>query len=200
MPAQDRHDDLLEQLVDADDATSDTFFTASTMDGTTLLHHGLPNGGQIEVGPGDVKALAARGLVTITEFRKYGDVAFVLSPQGREYVQRRRSGTTPLEAERARADRAEEALRESEGVVAGQAAADEARRQRLARRIAWVPAAAVALILGAVLFQLTEVAELRVIAGIVLAAGVAGTWAFGPTRALAERFLLRVLRWTHSHT
>jgi hypothetical protein len=200
MSAQGRQDDLLEQLVAADDAASDTFFTASTMDGTTLLHHGLPNGGQIEVGPGDVKALAARGLVTIMEYRQYGDVAFVLSPQARAYAERRRTGTTALEAERARADRAEEALRTQERADAEREVAEEDRRRRMANRIAWIPAAALALIVGYILFLLTETPELRTIAGIFLAAGVAGSWAFGPTRAFGARLLIPILRWIHGHT
>ena len=170
------------------------------MDGTTLLHHGLPNGGQIEVGPGDVKALAARGLVTIMEHRQYGDVAFVLSPQGRAYAERRRTGTTALESERARADRAEEAVRTHERAAADNTAVEEARRRQLANHIAWLPAAVLALIVGYVLFQLTEIPELRTIAGVFLAAGVAGSWAFGPTRAFGARLLIPILRWIHAHT
>lgn len=87
MSAQDRQDALLRQLVAADDAESDVFFTTSFQQGALLFHDGLP-GRQIQVGVGDIKALDRRGLLSITEFRKQGDVAFVVTPEGHEYAAR----------------------------------------------------------------------------------------------------------------
>lgn len=199
MSSQDRQDQLLEQLVAADDAASDMFFTASSMDGTTLFHQGLSSG-HMEVGIGDVKALAARGLLAIMEYRAYGDVALVVAPAGSIYAEQRKTGTTPIEAERARADRAEEALRVQEKAAAARVTEEEERRKRLARRIAWLPAAGIALLLGYVLFQLTETAELRLVFGVLLAAGVAGSWVFEPTRAAGTRLLVPLLRWIHELT
>lgn len=86
MSAQDRQDSLLLLIAEADDAGSGTFFTASG-GGTVLVHEGFLPNGQIEVeGVGDLKALAARGLLAITEHRQYGDVAFVVTPDGHQYA------------------------------------------------------------------------------------------------------------------
>jgi uncharacterized protein (TIGR02391 family) len=87
MSAQERQDALLRQLAVADDAASDVFFTSSFQQGALLFHDGLP-GRQIPVGVGDVKALDRRGLLSITEFREQGDVAFVLTPEGHAYASR----------------------------------------------------------------------------------------------------------------
>jgi len=83
--AQERQDALLRQLAAADDAESDVFFTSSFQEGALLFHDGLP-GGQMPVGVGDIKALDRRGLLSITEFREQGDVAFVLTSEGHEYA------------------------------------------------------------------------------------------------------------------
>ncbi len=89
MSAQERQDALLRQIAAADDAAGDVFITASSQQGTTLLHDGFSNPGrQIEVGLGDIKALAARGFLAITEYRDQGDVAFVVTPAGHGHADR----------------------------------------------------------------------------------------------------------------
>lgn len=85
LSALGRQDALLESMVAADDAESDVFFTASSFDGTTLFHQGLP-GGQIEVGIGDISSMAARELIAITERRQHGDLSFVVTDAGRAHA------------------------------------------------------------------------------------------------------------------
>lgn len=87
MSAQERQDALLRQLVVADDVESDVFFTSSFQQGALLFHEGLP-GRQIPVGVGDIKALDRRGLLSITDFREHGDVAFVMTPAGHAHASR----------------------------------------------------------------------------------------------------------------
>ncbi len=87
MSAQERQDTLLRRLVAADDAASDVFLTMSTFGRSTLFHDGLPNPDhQIEVGLGDIKSLAVRGLLAITERRAHGDVNFTVTQKGHAYV------------------------------------------------------------------------------------------------------------------
>jgi uncharacterized protein (TIGR02391 family) len=83
--AQERQDALLRRIVAADDAASDVFFTSSTQQGTTMFHEGF-SGRQIDVGRGDIQALAARGLLAITEYRDNSDVAFAVTPQGHAHA------------------------------------------------------------------------------------------------------------------
>lgn len=87
MSAEQRQSALLRRIIDADDASSGVFFTASSQEGTTLFHPGFPDSGQqIEVGLGDIKALAVRGYVEITEHRDHGDVAFAVTARGHAQV------------------------------------------------------------------------------------------------------------------
>lgn len=202
MSAQERQDVLLRQIVAADEATSDEFFTASSQDGTTLLHNGFQNeGNQIEVAIGDVKALAVRGLLAITEYRDYGDVAFAVTPTGRADVERlEHRGMTALEVETARADRAEALVRQQQHAIADQVASVEVRRRTRAENLAWVPAAAAAIVVGVVIFILSQSGPLRVAVGILLAIGVVGTWVVAPIRRAATELLVRVLAFIHDQT
>lgn len=89
MTAQERREALLRQLVQADDKISDQFFTISTQEGTTLLHRGLP-GGQVEVGTGDISAMASHGWLDIVELRDHGDLAFVVTESGHQLAAKTR--------------------------------------------------------------------------------------------------------------
>jgi uncharacterized protein (TIGR02391 family) len=92
--AQERQNLLLRRIVAADNKASDTFFTASSFDGTTLFHEGFEEPGhQVEVGIGDIKALAVQGLLALTETRDFGDIAFVVTPAGRARTARVKAGS-----------------------------------------------------------------------------------------------------------
>lgn len=200
MSSRSRRDALIKAIVQADDVKGDIFFTASSFDGTALLHDGLPDG-QMEVDMGDVLGLATRGLIAITEQRPHGDVAFAVTEAGRSESQRiERGGLSDVEVERARADQAEFALEKYKEAAKADTTAIELRRERLASRLARLPAVLVALAFGWLLFQLSDVLWLRAGIGILLAVGVAGSWLYAPARRLATTVFVRILRALHDVT
>ncbi len=201
MSSQERQDTLLRQIVEADDAASDTFFTASSMDGTTLFHDGLP-GRQLEIGIQDIKSLAARGLLLINEHRKYGDVAFAVTPAGRAEAERLASGgKTEAEVQRDRADLAEAALRAHLDDDARAAGAIDERRRRTASVLATVPALLVAIVAGLVAFAISQSGPLATAVIAVLGIlGVATSWLVNPLRSAIARRLIRPLRFIHDRT
>ena len=202
MSAEERQDTLLRLIVAADEAAADDFFTASASDGTTLFHAGFANrGNQIEAPIGDIKGLAARGLLTITEWRDHGDVAFAVPPAARAHIERLdRGGLSALEAATTRAEQAEAALAAEQKHAAVAAANRISRRRELAERLAWIPAALGALIAGIAFFILSQSPSWRVVVGVLLAAGVAGSWLLHPVRRLAAGLLFRLLTFIHDRT
>ena len=202
MSAQERQDELVRLIVAADEGAADEFFTASSQDGTTLFHTGFRNhGNQIEAPIGDIKSLAARGLLTITEFRDQGDVAFAVSLEARTYLERLDGGgMSALEAATARGERAEAALEAERRGTADLAAGDITRRRVRAERLAWIPAAVAAVIVGIVFFVLSRSATWSAAVSVLLAVCVAGSWVVRPVRVVAAELLFRLLTFIHNRT
>jgi hypothetical protein len=178
MGATERQDDLLLAIVNADDRMDGLFFTASSQTSTTLFHPGFPANNQIEIaGMGSIEGLAQRGFVRITERRQHGDVAFALTPAGREEVQRRASGgKSALEAAIARAEAAETALATERQSSADRDDARATLRAKRAGYVAWAIAIVVAVWLGSVLVDAAGSTNktMAAITGVLLAAGVTG--------------------------
>src|SRR5450759_897437 len=61
-------------------------------------------------------------------------------------------------------------------------------------------AAAAAIVVGVVIFILSQSGPLRVAVGILLAIGVVGTWVVAPIRRAATELLVRVLAFIHDQT
>ncbi len=201
MGFRERQAELLRAMAAADDRASDLFFTASSFDGSVLFHQGFPVASQIEVEVADVRALASRGFVQITEERTYGDIACILTDAGRAEAERlEHGGKSALEGEQERADRAERAL--SDHVAADEAAARDliARREAKAWKWAWVPAVAVAILVSVVIYWLSSSGPLSAAVGILLALGVAGSWLVQPVRRWIAGELVRLLAFIHDRT
>lgn len=198
--SEKRQTDLLVALVAGGEESGEVFFTVSTFDGCAVMHPGLPDG-QVETDLADVHGLAERGEIRITEHRQYGDVAFVVTTVGRERAERfLRGGLSEADEQRARAERAEAALKDHLAEDERAGLAIQVRRERLANAIAWIPALVLAILLGAALFSLSESPELRFIIGILLAAGVAGSWVVAPVRRWIAARLVWLLGALHDRT
>src|SRR6266511_597064 len=192
MGSRERQAELLRAMAAADDRTSDLFFTASSFDGSVLFHQGFPEANQIDVEVADIRALANRGLVEITEERSHGDLAGILTDAGRAEAERLEGGgKSALEVEQERADRAEKAL--SDHVAADEVAARSvvARREAKAWKWAWLPAVAVAILVSVVIYWLSSSGPLSAGVGVLLALGVAGSWLVQPIRRWIAGELVR---------
>lgn len=199
--ARDRLEGLLRAIVAADNRASGQFITVTTFDGTDLLHPGFRDEVEIELSVGDVQALAARGDLIVTGHRDHGDVAFVVTEQGHASAERlERGGPTELEAKRLRANELEAQLKDGDEAVKSAQARVLERRERIANRIAWIPALAIAVAISVVIFLLSESGPVRAIVGVLLALGVAGSWFLIPVRKAIAVPVARLLRWVHDRT
>jgi uncharacterized membrane protein len=79
-------------------------------------------------------------------------------------------------------------------------AASDARRHRRVESVAWLPAAAVALVVAAVLYYLSQSGPLTALVGCLGLAGAATSWLIKPVRAWLTSGLVKVFRFISEQT
>jgi hypothetical protein len=134
--------------------------------------------------------------------------AFVVTDEGRRRAERLRlGGATELERARqqaaasdGRAAQAEQALADERQAITDAADARQQRRERLASRLALLPAVIVAVTIGVVAYYLGEQSQLSAVVGIAFAVGLSGASFVPVVRRLLARGLVRLMLRIHELT
>jgi hypothetical protein len=204
VPARDRQDALLRQIVTADDLASGEFTATRFQGGATILFHpGLANGQVLlyDNAAGDIRAMGRDGLLSVMALSHDGSVKFVATDATRSYIERLDAGgPTQLEAATSRADNAEAALVGLTRAAEEHEAAVRNRRRRIADKIAWLPTAIVVGAVALLIFLLSQSGPLAAVWGFLGAVGVAAGQLFTPVRSRIAAGLVKVLQFIHDRT